>query len=963
MRGSLIDKERTSDGGTGLLSSNNKPRNNSEGGKGGGTGVVGPKGSALNIHPTGQLPLTTLNNKYKVTINAPHLMAQTLFAGSGLGLLNVPDPLHTSNTSNTPRQRQIHLLASNHIASSNPQEIIENTHQQVISRMQAGGSLLAGSPGLQPIPPSTGRPHTSIVIPGVDTIAGRSPAIQLSSERQGSPQKFTSSSGLKGHDEQDSPKTSGSGGIPYVSRARMKLLESLKVGQSIAAALGRCKEDPGSSSGAKRGISGNIDPRSSDPDLMLGRPSPFARRSRSFSDLNQLINTYAITASAATPTTILELNTTDDIKQPPQARPSSLMQQPPVGGMAHSSNLSLPKKTFGNKKPSVTDPATLNPSSKQDSSSSSAVNQNAIKRRHPGKGTSVTKGDKASQAVSSSLNTRASTTASNEAVHKNIEAIETSPLRGGWKGFNPKQGKVMAQHGRLISKWDSSSGAEMTATGQDKKWKTVQADSEEAMVPDGTRGTAARTRWQQKGLAPIPGGSSTGAFPFLRRSRKEEEEKTEDGVIMLHGSSPTSHHITATLASSLSSGVPSYDNSTSRLSKEVDVVDDSTTSGTFQKLGKIGQEAGIQLLPPAGGSTTGGVPRDAASMLAMYCNRVNTSWVEPRARHWTRPAVVPQVQVKGIHGDEHRRSVADNLRRGGIAFWYLAGEDYVSAVTPPTAFAAVSAKLLASTVGVATGSQTHPGSQESESQIDIWTSDPYALVGKIRPGLLHGHHGAQAQRHAHSCQSRVLGQLSLAVRDLAGTEALAKTHVVLSVNDEQQEEVMKQLWEFKFYARHGGYLYDDEEQRFISPEGEDEDSRLEPTGTGIAAMQLNWHPDAFVMSPEGLMDVLEGTVAELLIHRGVKWMTCYRARDMSLLRGDGILDIGFLSQAFFHRSTAHKSSVVTQVHLSEKLAYARKFGSVVLCHNAGPNTFYNAEVGSLKVRFSAMMINKRISCS
>ncbi len=48
--------------------------------------------------------------------------------------------------------------------------------------------------------------------------------------------------------------------------------------------------------------------------------------------------------------------------------------------------------------------------------------------------------------------------------------------------------------------------------------------------------------------------------------------------------------------------------------------------------------------------------------------------------------------------------------------------------------------------------------------------------------------------------ARILCQLVLAVEQLAGPEALATMPVLLHINEEQMEEVVHELWSYKFFG-------------------------------------------------------------------------------------------------------------------------------------------------------------------
>ena len=192
-------------------------------------------------------------------------------------------------------------------------------------------------------------------------------------------------------------------------------------------------------------------------------------------------------------------------------------------------------------------------------------------------------------------------------------------------------------------------------------------------------------------------------------------------------------------------------------------------------------------------------------------------------------------------------------------------------------------------------------------------------------------------------QSRALGSLALALMEIGGRDALSKTHIVLSVSDEQAEEVTQSLWEHKFFgfnrqnviiiaqSKRPGYRYDLVSQRFLGVPH----TATESTGTGYAAMQLNWCPDAFTLSPEGLVSGLHGTTAEVLAAHGVNWVACYRARDLAMMEGG--LDTKFL--ALGERLMQSLGvNMVTQAMMSESMGTARSLDSIILKRNGTHDT-------------------------
>lgn len=76
-------------------------------------------------------------------------------------------------------------------------------------------------------------------------------------------------------------------------------------------------------------------------------------------------------------------------------------------------------------------------------------------------------------------------------------------------------------------------------------------------------------------------------------------------------------------------------------------------------------------------------------------------------------------------------------------------------------------------------------------------------------------------------------------------------------------------------------------------------------------MQLNWHPDAFVLSEEGLIHGLRDTALEVLTQRGVRWMASYRSRDLLLLDKESFVAPKFLAQAMWLHAR-DGTNIVTQ---------------------------------------------------
>ena len=70
---------------------------------------------------------------------------------------------------------------------------------------------------------------------------------------------------------------------------------------------------------------------------------------------------------------------------------------------------------------------------------------------------------------------------------------------------------------------------------------------------------------------------------------------------------------------------------------------------------------------------------------------------------------------------------------------------------------------------------------------DLWSCDPWDLLRKCRPAVLAP--VDQPPNSRFSLQARVLTQLVLCVEEAAGAEAVQKLHVLINLNNDQQEEV------------------------------------------------------------------------------------------------------------------------------------------------------------------------------
>ncbi|GLC44162.1 hypothetical protein PLESTB_000901400 [Pleodorina starrii] len=184
-------------------------------------------------------------------------------------------------------------------------------------------------------------------------------------------------------------------------------------------------------------------------------------------------------------------------------------------------------------------------------------------------------------------------------------------------------------------------------------------------------------------------------------------------------------------------------------------------------------------------------------------------------------------------------------------------------------------------------------------QHDLWTADPWDLIDRFRPGIM-----PQTDRiQGPSLGARILCQLVLAVEQLAGPEAKGVMPVLLHINEEQMEEVVQELWSYRFFGLkrenvilvasplHSGYRFNHELKVFEKEYG----SSVAPLGSGYSLLQLTWGGEAFIVGPEGAPEVLEAPALTLLQERKVEWLVARRARDLALLSRESILDVPTLA--------------------------------------------------------------------
>ncbi|KAG2452583.1 hypothetical protein HYH02_002820 [Chlamydomonas schloesseri] len=232
---------------------------------------------------------------------------------------------------------------------------------------------------------------------------------------------------------------------------------------------------------------------------------------------------------------------------------------------------------------------------------------------------------------------------------------------------------------------------------------------------------------------------------------------------------------------------------------------------------------------------------------------------------------------------------------------------------------------------------------------DLWTADPWDLIDRFRPGIM-----PQTDRiQGPTLGARILCQLALAVQQLAGPEAMAVMPVLLHINEEQMEEVVQELWSYRFFGLkrenvmlvasplHTGYRYNHEYKVF---EKDFSSGGTAPLGSGYSMLQLTWAGEAFVVGPEGAPEPLNTPALQLLQERKVEWLVARRARDLALLSREAILDVPMLAycMAIKDRSGAGglasggaaasggRANIVMEVASCDNLVDARALDSFVM---------------------------------
>ncbi|KAG2492163.1 hypothetical protein HYH03_009654 [Edaphochlamys debaryana] len=228
-----------------------------------------------------------------------------------------------------------------------------------------------------------------------------------------------------------------------------------------------------------------------------------------------------------------------------------------------------------------------------------------------------------------------------------------------------------------------------------------------------------------------------------------------------------------------------------------------------------------------------------------------------------------------------------------------------------------------------------PGLMYRSTAPDLWTHDPWKMLDQHRPGMTFS--GPRLDAIPLGC--RVLASLVLAVEALAGRDAIAHLPLVLAVSEDQQDEVVRQLWGFRFFGiprdnvvivvqpSHPGYWYDPAHRMWNQGDA----SHSLPLGSGYGLMQLAWGGEAMRVNEDGCLAPLSISALAWMEARGVKWMVSRRARDLSLLSKDGVLDMTSLAYGlYYHTDRAPNTNVIMEAQPAANLLLSRALDSIVL---------------------------------
>ncbi|GLI58956.1 hypothetical protein VaNZ11_000674 [Volvox africanus] len=302
----------------------------------------------------------------------------------------------------------------------------------------------------------------------------------------------------------------------------------------------------------------------------------------------------------------------------------------------------------------------------------------------------------------------------------------------------------------------------------------------------------------------------------------------------------------------------------------------------------------------------------AQQLMGMYANRVNATWAE--SQQWGPPTVlsVPEQEIFCTSDAwvPYKVTVLRMLKAGALG---------------------VHIDACADTVQLPDG-----------TSMDVWTSDPWNLAQRLRPGSL----PLSERIEGVSVGARALQQLVLAVECLAGKDAVAKLTVVLAINDDQRNAVVADIIRTRAYGlkpenlvltaqrKRCGYRYDREAQAFL----EDPSTPAQVLGSGYALCQLAWLGDAFSVTREGELAMLMGrTLLERFAEQRLEWLVSRRARDLALLTPEGVLDLQHLAFSLY-AADRHNGNMVVQAAPVTSLNIPRAYDSTLLVLKAPPSS-------------------------
>lgn len=106
-----------------------------------------------------------------------------------------------------------------------------------------------------------------------------------------------------------------------------------------------------------------------------------------------------------------------------------------------------------------------------------------------------------------------------------------------------------------------------------------------------------------------------------------------------------------------------------------------------------------------------------------------------------------------------------------------------------------------------------------------------------------------------------------------------------------------------------------------------------PLGSGYGLMQLAWSGEAMGVGEDGCLAPLPLSALDWMEARGVRWLVSRRARDLTLLHKDGVLDMNSLAYGlYFHTDRCGRQA---SVHARQRGGWAGAWGGGGLLHSQG----------------------------